>query len=162
MTRVNRMLAGSVVVLLVLLTVSVYTQIVVKKDKDGFIEGRNYKEGSCWVVTFVKQKRAPDMIYLNALADVWRKQQETLKKEGVILSYKVLQSNASRPEDYNVTLLVEYKDLRTWEENADKQASILKQIAAENPASWKILTDPTHQEYFGQIISKEIVFKQAE
>lgn len=162
MNRVNRMLAGSVFVLLVLLSVSVYTQIVVKKDKDGFLEGRNYKEGTCWIVTFMKHKAGQDIFYLNALADVWRKQQEALKKEGLILSYKVLQSNATRLEDYNLTLLVEYKDLRSWEANADRQTVILKKIADENPASWKVLNDPSVQEYFGSIVSKEIIFKQSE
>lgn len=162
MNRVNRMLAGSVVVLLVLLSVSVYTQIVVNKDKDGFLEGRNYKEGTCWIVTFMKHKAGQDIFYLNALADVWRKQQEALKKEGLILSYKVLQSNATRLEDYNLTLLVEYKDLKSWEANADKQAVIMKKVADENAASWKVLTDPNVQEYFGHIVSKEIIFKQTE
>lgn len=162
MNRINRMLAGSVVVLLVLLSVSVYTQIVVNKDKDGFLEGRNYKEGTCWIVTFMKHKAGQDIFYLNALADVWRKQQEALKKEGLILSYKVLQSNATRLEDYNLTLLVEYKDLRSWEANADKQAVIMKKVADENAASWKVLTDPNVQEYFGHIVSKEIIFKQTE
>lgn len=162
MNRINRMLAGSVVVLLVLLSVSVYTQIVVNKDKDGFLEGRNYKEGTCWIVTFMKHKAGQDIFYLNALADVWRKQQDALKKEGLILSYKVLQSNATRLEDYNLTLLVEYKDLRSWEANADKQAVIMKKVADENAASWKVLTDPNVQEYFGHIVSKEIVFKQTE
>ena len=162
MNRINRMLAGSVVVLLVLLSVSVYTQIVVNKDKDGFLEGRNYKEGTCWIVTFMKHKAGQDIFYLNALADVWRKQQDALKKEGLILSYKVLQSNATRLEDYNLTLLVEYKDLRSWEANADKQAVIMKKVADENAASWKVLTDPNVQEYFGHIVSKEIIFKQTE
>ena len=162
MNRINRMLAGSVAVLLVLLSVSVYTQIVVNKDKDGFLEGRNYKEGTCWIVTFMKHKAGQDIFYLNALADVWRKQQEALKKEGLILSYKVLQSNATRLEDYNLTLLVEYKDLRSWEANADKQAVIMKKVADENTASWKVLTDPNVQEYFGHIVSKEIIFKQTE
>ena len=84
-------------------------------------------------------------------------------KEGrAILSYKVLQSNATRLEDYNLTLLVEYKDLRSWEANADKQAVIMKKVADENAASWKVLTDPNVQEYFGHIVSKEIVFKQTE
>ena len=162
MNRVNRILAGAVVVLLVLLTVSAYTQIVVKKDKDGFLEGRGYKEGTCWIVTFMKHKAGQDIFYLNALADVWRKQQDALKKEGLIVSYKVLQSNATRLEDYNLTLLVEYKDLKSWEANADRQAAILKKVAEENPASWKVLTDPNVQEYFGSIVSKEIIFKQTD
>jgi hypothetical protein len=151
-----------VVVLLLLLCASVYSQLVIKKDPNGFQEGRNYKEGTAWVVTFIKHKAGQDIFYLNALADVWRKQQEALKKEGVILSYKVLQTNATRLEDYNIMLLVEYKDLKSWEANADKQAVILEKIAQENPASWKVLNDDKVYEYFGSNVSKEIVFKTSD
>jgi hypothetical protein len=162
MNRINRTLAGSVVILLLLLCASVYSQLVIKKDKDGFLEGRNYKEGTAWVVTFIKHKAGQDIFYLNALADVWRKQQEALKKEGVILSYKVLQTNATRLEDYNVMLLVEYKDIKSLEANADKQAVILQKIAQENPDSWKVLNDDKVYEYFGSNVSKEIIFKTSD
>jgi len=148
--------------LLLLLCVSVYTQVVVKKDKNGFLEGRNYKEGTAWTVTFIKHKAGQDIFYLNSLADVWRQQQEALKKEGLILSYKVLQTNATRLEDYNLMLLVEYKDIKSWEANADKRAVILDKIAHENPASWKTLNDDKVFEYFGSNVSKEILFKTPE
>jgi hypothetical protein len=162
MNRINRILAASVAILVLLLCASVYSQIVIKKSNDGFLEGRNYKEGTAWVVTFIKHKAGQDIFYLNALADVWRKQQEALKKEGVILSYKVLQTNATRLEDYNIMLLVEYKDIKSWEANADKQAVILEKIAQENPASWKVLNDDKVYEYFGSNVSKEIIFKTSD
>jgi|SRR5687768_8852164 len=162
MNRTNRTLAASVAILLLLLCGSVYSQLVIKKDKDGFQEGRNYKEGTAWIVTFIKHKAGQDIFYLNSLADVWRKQQEALKKEGLILSYKVLQTNATRVEDYNIMLLVEYKDIKSWEANADKQAVILEKIAQENPASWKTLNDDKVFEYFGSNVSKEILFKTSD
>src|SRR2546430_250044 len=65
----------------------------VRKDKDGFLEGRNFKTGSVWIVLFVRTLPGKDPIYLNYLADVWKRQQEALKQEGVVLSYKVLQTN---------------------------------------------------------------------
>ena len=159
MKRINRALAGSVVVLLVLLCVSVYTQIVVKKDPGGFLEGRNYKEGTLWVTTFVRHRAGQDIPYLNALAVAWKKQMETLKKDGIILSYKVLQTNATRLADYNLMLLVEYKDMRTWEQNAEKQSLIQEAIARENPEQWKVMNDDQVQEYFGSNLAKEIIFK---
>jgi hypothetical protein len=159
MTRTNRILAGSVIMLLLLLCVSVYTQVAVKRDKDGFLEGRNFRDGSVWVLTFVRTNSGQDLAYFNALADVWKKQMEELKKEGVILSYKALQTNASRVEDNNVMLMLEYKDIRTWEANADKQAVILQTIARENAASWQVLQDDKIREFFGNNMGREIVFK---
>jgi hypothetical protein len=159
MNRINRALAGSVVVLLVLLCVSVYTQVVVKKDKDGFLEGRNFKDGSVWVMTYIRTHSGQDLAYLNALNEVWRKQMEELKKQGVILSYKALQTNAARVEDYNVLLMLEYKDIRTWESNAEKQAVILQGIARENPAASQVLQDDKVREFYGNNMGREIIFK---
>jgi hypothetical protein len=158
MKRINRALAASVLVLLVLLCASVYTQIVVKKDPGGFLEGRNYKEGTLWVTTFVRHRAGQDIPYLNALAVAWKKQMETLKKDGIILSYKVLQTNATRLADYNLMLLVEYKDMRTWEQNAEKQSVIQEAIARENPEQWKVMNDDQVQEFFGSNLAKEIIF----
>lgn len=159
MNRTNSILAASVAILLLLLCVSVYTQVQVKKDKDGFLDGRNFRDGSVWVLTFVRTHSGQDLAYLNALADVWKKQMEQLKKEGIILSYKALQTNAARVEDYNVLLMLEYKDIRTWETNADKQAFILQTIARENAASWQVLQDEKVREFFGNNMGREIIMK---
>ncbi|HEX8091818.1 MAG TPA: hypothetical protein VF762_23395 [Blastocatellia bacterium] len=159
MNRINRTLAASVVVLVALLCVSVYAQIVVNKDKDGFLEGRNFRDGSVWTLTFIRTHSGQDLAYFNALADVWKKQMEELKRQGVILSYKALQTNAARVEDYNVMLMMEYKDIRTWETNADKQAVILQSIARENVASSQVLQDDKIREFFGNNMGREIVFK---
>lgn len=159
MNRINRALAGSVVVLLALLCVSVYTQVMVKKDKDGFLEGRNFRDGSLWIMTYIRTHSGQDLAYLNALQDVWKKQMEELKKQGVIISYKALQTNAARIEDYNVLLMLEYKDIRTWEANAEKQAMILQGIARENHGAWQILQDDKIREFYGNNMGREIVFK---
>jgi hypothetical protein len=145
--------------LVALLCVSVYAQIVVNKDKDGFLEGRNFRDGSVWTLTFIRTHSGQDLAYFNALADVWKKQMEELKRQGVILSYKALQTNAARVEDYNVMLMMEYKDIRTWETNADKQAVILQSIARENVASSQVLQDDKIREFFGNNMGREIVFK---
>ena len=162
MNRINRTLAGAVVALVVLLCVSFHTQGAAQKDKNGFLEGRSYKDGSVWVLTFIRTHSGQDIDYLNALSDVWLKQMETLKKEGVLLSFKALQTNAARVEDYNILLMLEYKDIRSWEENADKQAVILQTIAKQNPASWQVLQDNKVREFFGNNMGREIVFKKHE
>jgi hypothetical protein len=159
MNRINRTLTGSVVILLLLLCFSVYTQVTVPRDKDGFLEGRNFRDGSVWVLTFIRTHSGQDLAYLNALQDVWKKQMDELKKQGVIISYKALQTNASRIEDYNVLLMLEYKDIRTWESNAEKQAVILQSIARENASSSQVLQDDKVREFYGANMGREIVFR---
>jgi len=159
MKKTNRLLAGAVGVLLLLLCVSVYTQIDVKRDNSGFLEGRNWKDGSVIVMTFVRTRTGQDLAYLDAIADTWKKQQEALKNEGIILSYKVWQGNAASEQDFNIILMTEYKDFRVMEENADKQTVILQTIARETQTSSQVLTDEKVREFFGTRTGRNIVLR---
>jgi len=159
MKKTNRLLAGAVGVLLLLLCVSVYTQIDVKRDNSGFLEGRNWKDGSVIVMTFVRTRTGQDLAYLDAVADTWKKQQEALKNEGIIVSYKVWQGNAASEQDFNIVLMTEYKDFRVMEENADKQTVILQTIARETQTSSQVLTDEKVREFFGTRTGRNIVLR---
>ena len=159
MKKTNRILAGAVGILLLLLCVSVYTQVVVKRDKDGFLEDRNWRDGSVVVLTFVRTRTGQDLAYLDALADTWKKQQEALKNEGIILSYKVWQGNAASEDDFNIILMSEYKDFRVMEENADKQTVILQTIARETQTSAQVLSDDKVREFFGVRTGRTIVLR---
>ncbi|HVG19797.1 MAG TPA: hypothetical protein VNI02_12160 [Blastocatellia bacterium] len=159
MKKTKLVLAGAAGVLLTLLSVSVYTQIEVKRDKDGFLEGRNWRDGSVIVMTFIRSRTGQDLSYLDAIADVWKKQQEALKSEGIITSYRVLQGNAASEQDFNIILMTEYKDFRAMEENADKQTVILQQIARENQASAQVLQDEKVREFFGVRTVRNILLR---
>lgn len=159
MKKTNRLLAGAVGVLTLLLCVSVYTQIQVPRDKDGFLEGRNWRDGSVMVMTFVRTRTGQDLAYLDAIADTWKKQQEALKNEGIILSYKVWQGNAASETDFNIILISEYKDFRVMEENADKQTVILQTIARETQVSAQVLQDDKVREFFGVRAGRNIVLR---
>ena len=159
MKKTNRLLAGAVGVLTLLLCVSVYTQIQVPRDKGGFLEGRNWRDGSVMVMTFIRTRTGQDLAYLDALADAWKKQQEALRNEGIILSYKVWQGNAASETDFNIILITEYKDFRVMEENADKQTVILQTIARENQVSSQILQDDKVREFFGVRTGRNILLR---
>ena len=159
MKKTKLVLAGAAGVLLTLLSVSVYTQIEVKRDKDGFLEGRNWRDGNVIVMTFIRSRTGQDLAYLDAIADVWKKQQEALKSEGIITSYRVLQGNAASEQDFNIILMTEYKDFRAMEENADKQTVILQQIARENQASAQVIQDEKVREFFGVRTVRNIILR---
>jgi hypothetical protein len=159
MRKMNRLLAGAAGVLLLLLCASVYTQIQVNRDKDGFLEGRNWKDGNVLVLTFVRTRVGQDLAYLEAIADLWKKQQEALKSEGIIVSYRVLQGNAASEDDFNIILVSEYKDFRVMEENADKQLVILQTIAREKQASAQVMQDEKVREFFGTRVVRNIVMR---
>jgi hypothetical protein len=69
-----------------------------------------------------------DTAYEKYLASDWRKEQETLKAAGIILSYKVIEAESHAPNDWDLMLMVEYKDLATREANADKADQMLEKL----------------------------------
>lgn len=71
------------------------------------------KNGSVWVASRIDTLPGQMPAYLDYLATDWKKQQEFLKAEGVLLSYRVLRTNHARAGEPDLILLLEYKDYAT-------------------------------------------------
>lgn len=68
------------------------------------------KNGSVWVASRIDTLPGQMPAYLDYLATDWKKQNEFLKAEGVLLSYRVLRTNHARNGEPDLILLLEYKD----------------------------------------------------
>ena len=113
----ERLLGVGLAVCLLLLGVSVYAQMV-----------RPTHPGTVWELSFIHVRPGMDTAYEKYLASDWRKEQETLKAAGIILSYKVIEAESHAPNDWDLMLMVEYKDLATREANADKADQMLEKL----------------------------------
>jgi hypothetical protein len=115
--KTKRLLVAALAASLLLLAASVYAQV-----------RRPFRNGSVWSVSFIRMKPGMDTAYLNYVATDWKKEQEALKKDGQILSYKVLTSEPHNPQDFNIMLLTEYKDLATMETNEQKADDLAQKV----------------------------------
>ena len=115
--KTNRVLTGSLVVSLLLLGVSVFAQV-----------NRPYRNGSVWDVGFIRMKPGMETAYLNYVATDWKREHEELKKDGQILSYKVLQTEGHGSNDWNLMLMTEYKDMATKEANEAKEDALYQRV----------------------------------
>lgn len=113
----QRLLGIGLVVCLLLLGASVYAQMV-----------RPTHAGTVWELSFIHVKPGMDTAYEKYLASDWKREQETLKAEGIILSYKVIEAEAHSPNDWDLMLMVEYKDLASREANQDKADAMLQKM----------------------------------
>src|ERR1700752_3664575 len=96
----KQIVVGAIVAILMALSVVVIAQV-----------SRPYRNGSVWNVAFIRMKPGMDTAYLNYIATDWKKEQDAAKKEGLIVSYKVLTTEAHGSGDFNIMLMTEYKDL---------------------------------------------------
>jgi len=113
----NRTLIISLIVLILTLSIVVVAQV-----------NRPYRNGSVWNVAFIKMKPGMETAYLNYIATDWKRNQEAMKKDGLILSYKVLTTEAHGAADFNIMLMTEYKDLATMEANEAKADNLAQTV----------------------------------
>lgn len=127
---------------------------------NSFAQERTFKQGSAWTVAFVQVKNGMGVDYINSLKTTWRAVQEEGIKQGLILSYKILEGNASNPDDWQIMLMVEYKNLASMEGNEDKWDAIQKKVVG-NEEDQKKLRDlrVNMRTMYGTKLMREVVYK---
>ena len=119
MKNKTRILTGSLIVLI--LSIVVFAQV-----------NRPYRNGTVWDIGFIKMKPGMETAYLSYVAGAWKREQEALKKDGQIISYKVLTTEAHGSNDWNIMLMTEYKDMATMEANEAKADNLLQTVAGND------------------------------
>ena len=117
----NRILVSSLIVFILAVSVVVVAQV-----------NRPYRNGSVWSVSFIKMKPGMETAYLNYIASDWKREQEAFKKDGQIISYKVVTTEAHGSGDWNIMLMTEYKDLATMEANEIKADNLAQTVSGND------------------------------
>ena len=65
-----------------------------------------YTEGPVWAITMVKTKPGMSDDYLKTLAKLYKATNEAMKKQGLIMDYKVLLGNDANPQDFDILLKI--------------------------------------------------------
>ena len=117
MKNKTRILTASLSVWILTLSIVVVAQV-----------SRPYRNGSVWSVAYIQMKPGMETAYLNYIATDWKRNQEALKKDGQIISYKVMTTETHGRDDWNIMLMTEYKDLATREANEAKEDALAQQV----------------------------------
>ena len=142
----RRMLISSMVLMVLIVGVSVFAQV-----------NRPYHNGSVWNIAFIRMKPGMETAYLDYLAGPWKANQEAAKKEGLILSYKVITTEGHNPGDWNVMLMTEYKDLATMEANEDKGDALAQKVVGPDEKQRQGYKDRLEiREVMGDRLAREI------
>ena len=117
----KRTLVSSLIVLILTVSVVVVAQV-----------NRPFRNGSVWAISLIKMNPGMETAYLNYIAGDWKREQEALKKDGQILSYKVITTEAHGSNDWNIMLMSEYKDLATMEANEAKADNLAQTVIGDD------------------------------
>ncbi len=149
MKNKQRILVSSLIVLILTLSIVVVAQV-----------NRPYRNGSVWSIGFIKMKPGMDTAYLNYIATDWKRGQEALKKDGQIISYKVLTTEAHGADDWNIMLMTEYKDAATREANQAKADNLLQTVIGTDEKQMQDYRDRLQiREVMENRIAREIVLE---
>lgn len=121
---------------------------------------RPYRDGSVWQMNFIRMKPGMETAYLTYIANDWKRSQEAAKKEGLILSYKVITTDGHTPGDWNIVLMTEHKDLATMEANQDKGQALVQRLIGDDQKQMQGYKDRLEiRDIIGDRIGREIVLE---
>ena len=121
---------------------------------------RPYRNGSVWEMSFIRIKPGMDAAYLNYIATDWKRVQESAKKEGLILSYRVLTTEGHGPTDFNMILMTEYKDLATLEASEQKSDAFFQKAIGDDQKQMAGYKERLEiREVIGTRLAREIVLE---
>ena len=119
-----------------------------------------YTEGSVWQVTMVRTKPGMDDDYLKGLAKSLKTTLGEEKKQDLIMSYKILQGEAATPGDYDIMIMVEFKNMAALDGLRDKTDPIaMKMIGGEDQQRQMAVKRVELREIMGNKLMREITLK---
>ena len=118
--------------------------------------GVPYTEHSVWNISLVKTKPGLDDDYLRSIAQSFKGTMEEEKKQGLIMDYKVLIGDASDRNDFNILLMVEYKNMAAFDGLREKTEPIMGGQDAQRQLAVKRLDV---REILGTKTMREVILK---
>jgi hypothetical protein len=122
--------------------------------------GLPYKEGSVWSLVFIRTEAGMTSEYLETVAKGWKILVEEMKNEGLILSYKVFLGSATNKNDWDVMLLIEYKNMAVLDGLEEKIQKIAdKVLGGAVKIKEDFLARDKLREVHGEKIVRELILK---
>jgi hypothetical protein len=88
---------------------------------------RPYTIGSVWSVAFMRVKSGHELDYARELAATTTKMLDEQKKQGLVLSYKILTGLPTNREDFTHLLMIEFPNYAAFDQQ-DKMEAVAKKV----------------------------------
>jgi hypothetical protein len=119
-----------------------------------------YSEGPVWTITMVKTKYGMTDEYLKGLAKTFKGTLEEAKKQNLIMDYKILLGNVSTPHDFDILLMVEQKNMASFDNAREKFDPIARKIEGAPDQQMATMTKRVElREVLGNKLMREITLK---
>jgi hypothetical protein len=119
-----------------------------------------YTEGPVWTLTMVKTKTGMTDEYLKELAKSLKASLEEAKKQNLVLDYKILLGNPATPQDFNILIMVESKNMAAQDNAREKFDPIARKVLGTTDQQQAIQVKRLDiREIMGTKLMREITLK---
>ena len=119
-----------------------------------------YTEGPIWNITMVKAKSGMTDEYLKGLAKTLKGTLEEAKKQNLVLDYKILLGNAATPQDFDILIMVESKNMAAQDNAREKFDPITRKVVGTTDQQQAIQVKRLDiREIIGTKLMREITLK---
>jgi hypothetical protein len=102
--------------------------------------GLPYTTGSVWAISTIRTTPGFGDDYLRSLATTWKRVTEEGKRQGLVLSYKILSGNPAGPDDWDLLLMVELKNWAALDGLDEKFQAIQQKMVGGEDAQRQLAT----------------------
>lgn len=119
-----------------------------------------YTEGSVWEISLIKTKMPFFNDYMKNLSNGWKKVMDEAKKQGLIVSYMVLSSMPRNPQDWDLALMIEYKNMAALDGLSEKMENISgKLFGGQQEVQNASVKRNDLREILGNKMARQLLFK---
>ena len=119
-----------------------------------------YTEGPVWNITMVKAKAGMGDEYLKGLAKTFKGSLEEAKKQNLILDYKILLGNPATPQDFDILIMVESKNMAALDNGREKFDPIARKVVGTTDQQQAMAVKRLDiREIMGSKLMREITLK---
>jgi len=119
-----------------------------------------YTEGPVWTITMVKAKYGMGDDYLKGLTKSFKGTLDEAKKQGLVMDYKILLGDAATPQDFNILLMVESKNMAALDNAREKFDPIARKIEGTPDQQRTTATQRLEiREIVGDKVMREVTLK---
>lgn len=122
-------------------------------------QSKGYTDGSVWHVSMIKTKTGMSDEYIKSLKGTLKAMYDEAIKQNLIVSYKIMQGASANREDFEIMILVEYKNYAAFDGH-DAQWDAIRDKAIGGEAAEKTLMKNRLdiREIMGEKVMREVIF----
>ncbi len=125
-----------------------------------FAQDKPYTEGTVWTLTMIRVKPGMFDVYMRDVLPLRKQIGEEAKKQGLVVSSHILSGNSMGRDDWDVILLVEYKNWAAFDGLTAKYDAIAEKLIGSEDKQLQLMTKRGDvREILGTKVMQELIVK---